>query len=62
MASRSRLNQVLVFENSGVSKHLGVIADSMYEWEGKIAEHLDLTTVDVDSIKMKYPNELRLQT
>ena len=26
------------FENGGVSKHLGLIADSMYEWEGCVAD------------------------
>ena len=30
-------------EHGGVSKHLGQIADAMYEWEGPIAEQLELT-------------------
>lgn len=43
------------------SKHLGLIADSMYEWEGAIAEELGLTTADVAAINTKYPKELKLQ-
>ena len=53
---------MLDFENDGVSKHLGQIADAMHEWEGPIAEQLGLTPVDVAAIKMKYRGELRLQT
>ena len=52
---------MLDYENGGVSKHLGEIADSMYEWEGPVAEHLDLTPADVAAIKTEYPNKLRLQ-
>ena len=55
------LDQVLDFENGGVPKHLGEIADSMYEWEGPVAEQLDLTPADIAAIKTKYPDELRLQ-
>ena len=55
-------DQVLDFENGGVSKHLGQIADSMYEWEGSVAEQLGLTPAEIAAIKMKYPGELRLQT
>ena len=49
-------------EYGGVSKHLGQIADAMYEWEGPVAEHLELTKVDVAAINKKYPGELKLQT
>ena len=56
------LDQVLDFENGGVSKHLGQIADSMYEWEGPVAEQLGLTPAEIASIKLKYPSELGLQT
>ena len=55
-------DQVLDFESGGVSKHLGQIADSMYEWEGSVAEQLGLTPAEIAAIKMKYPGELRLQT
>jgi hypothetical protein len=34
----------------------------MYEWEGRIADHLGLTQADVAAIKKKYPDELKLQT
>ena len=49
-------------EHGGVSKHLGQIADTMYEWEGPIAEQLELSRADIAAIKTKYPGELRLQT
>ena len=51
-----RLDQVL---SDG---DLGKIADSMYEWEGSIAEQLKLSPVDVAAIKKKHPWELKLQT
>ena len=50
------------FEHGGVSKHLGQIADAMYEWEGPIADQLQLTRADVAAIKVEYPNKLKLQT
>ena len=56
------LNKVLDFKNVGVSKHLGQIADSMYEWEGAIAEQLELTRADIAAIKAEYPGKLKLQT
>ena len=56
------LNHPIDWENKGVPKHLGKIADSMYEWEGPIAEELGLTTVDVAAIKEKHPKHLKLQT
>ena len=62
LVSSHSLDQELDFDNKGVSKHLGQIADSMYEWEGPVAEQLDLTPTDVAAIKMQYPGELRLQT
>ena len=58
----TRLDQVLDFENDGVSKHLGQIADSMCEWEGPISEGLNLTPADIAGIKIKHPGELKLQT
>ena len=59
---RQVMDQVLDYANNGVSKHLGQIADNMCEWEGPIAEGLDLTPADIAAIKMKYPTELKLQT
>lgn len=53
---------MLDFDNNGISKHLGKIADNMHEWEGRIAEELGLTPADISVIKTKYPGELRLQT
>ena len=57
-----QLNEVIDFGNSGVSKHLGQIANTMYEWEGPVAEQLGLTPVDVAVIKVKHPGELKMQT
>jgi hypothetical protein len=55
-------DQVLDFNNGGISLHLGQIADKMREWEGSIAEQLRLTPADVEAIKTKYPRNLKLQT
>ena len=44
-----------------VQTHLGEIADTMHEWEGSVADNLELTRADVASIKTKYPNKLNLQ-
>lgn len=54
-------DNVLDFENGDVPKHLGQIADSMHEWEGPVAEQLDLTPAKVAAIKTKYPFDLQLQ-
>ena len=48
--------------NNGVPKHLGQIADSMTEWEGRISEVLQLTPADVASILTQHPSKLKLQT
>ena len=53
---------VLDHESKGVPKHLGRIANFMYEWEGRVADELGLTPVDVGVIKTRYPNQLNLQT
>ena len=47
--------------NGGVPRHLGQIADVMFEWEGPIAEQLGLTRADVAAIKTVHPGHLRLQ-
>ena len=51
----------LIDFGSKALKHLGRIADSMSAWEGKIADELDLAPADVEAIKRKHPNELKLQ-
>ena len=56
------LDDILDSKNGGVSKHLGQIADFMYEWEGLIAEHLELSPADIANIKKKHAGELKLQT
>ena len=55
------LDKEIDFCNNGVLKHLGQIADSMAEWEGRIAEELGLTEADAANIKAKYPSNLKLQ-
>ena len=47
--------------NDGVSKHLGLIADEMTQWEGRIAEELGLTYAEVAVIKAAHPYRLDLQ-
>ena len=56
------LQQVLDSMNDGVSKHLGQIAEAMYEWEWPVAEELGLQTADIASIKCKHRTELKLQS
>ena len=56
-----KLDQVIDSESGNV-RHLGQIADSMYEWEGKVADELELTPADVASIQEKYRNNLKLQS
>ena len=60
--NRYKLDRELDFEHDGVQKHLGEIADSMDEWEGRVAEELMLTKVEIASIKTEYPGQLNLQT
>ena len=55
------LDQVLGTGSSGASKHLGQIAESMYEWEGLVADQLGLSLADVNNIRTKYHKELTLQ-
>ena len=57
-----QLNEVIDFRNDGVSKHLGQIANTIYEWEGPVAEQLGLTQADIAAIKVKHRDELKLQT
>jgi hypothetical protein len=42
-------------------KHIGMIAASMDEWEGRIAGELELTEHDTACIKEKYDKKLKLQ-
>lgn len=42
-------------------KHLGRIGDTLSEWEGRIADELDLTSSDAATIKKRHPGELHLQ-
>ena len=55
------LAQVIDSGHSGVLRHLGQIADSMYEWEGAIADSLGLHQADVAEIKEAHSGKLKLQ-
>ena len=61
-ALQKNLDQVIDGGCSGVSKHLGQVAESMDEWEGSVAEQLGLTPADVAGIKTAHPLNLKLQT
>jgi hypothetical protein len=43
-------------------RHVGQIAELMVEWEGLIADELELTPADVADIKTKHPQKLKLQS
>ena len=58
---KAQLDKVIDADGHGVLKHLGQIADSMTEWEGRISEELGLKPADVASINTKYPRNLKLQ-
>ena len=56
-----RFDQVLDHDSGGVPIHLGQIADTICEWEGRLAEGLGLTPAEVENIKYKYKDNLELQ-
>ena len=43
-------------------KDIGIIAEHVPKWQGRIADELGLTEADVEAIKMKYSFDLKLQT
>ena len=55
------LDQVVDSDGGGVSKHLVQIADSIYEWEGPVADQLGLSQVDITAIKTAHPMKFNLQ-
>ena len=61
LISGNQLDQVIDSQHLGIPKHLGMIADSMFEWEGSIAEKLQLSAADIAMIKTKYPTNMKLQ-
>lgn len=56
-----KLDDVVDSKSDNVPKHLGEIADSMYEWKGKIADELRLTRADVAEIETRNPHEIKQQ-
>ena len=52
---------VIDYSHEGISRDLMLIADAMSEWEGPIADALELTPLNVDEIKRKFPLALSLQ-
>ena len=64
---RWKLDEEIDFEHRNaqgnlVPKHLGKIADSMTDWEGPIADHLDLSEADRSDIRERNSREPKLQT
>ena len=55
------LDQVIDSDRDGVMRHLGQIADSMYEWEGLVADSLGLNKADVSDIKEAHSGKFKLQ-
>ena len=53
---------VLDKQHDAIPQHLGKIATHIHEWEGAVAEALELTLSDVEGIKTKHPNNLQLQS
>ena len=62
LLGKAKLDNVIDADGHGVLKHLGRIADSMTEWEGRISDELKLTPADVASIHTKHPRNLKLQS
>ena len=60
--NRFMLDKKIDFDHGGVQTDLGIIASSMDEWEGNIAEQLQLTKPDIEAIKVEHPGKLQLQT
>ena len=56
------MDRVIDADSHGVSEHLGQIAKSMTEWEGRISDELKLTPADVAGIYTKHPRNLELQS
>ena len=52
---------MMLLDTEVQKKQIGMIADSMSEWEGRIAEELELSQPDIACIKEKYKKELNLQ-
>ena len=45
---------VTLLDDEVKAKHIGVIADSMSEWEGRIAEELKLSRPNIACVKEEY--------
>ena len=66
IANRWKLDQEIDFEHRDirgrvVPQHLGIIAESMVDWEGAIADLLGLTEADRSDIKDGNPQKPKLQ-
>ena len=59
--NRNPSDRIIDSANGGVHKHIGQIADSMTEWQGPIAEELNLTPAQISGIREMYPGNLSLQ-
>ena len=64
--NRWKLDEEIDFEhkdtrNQVIPKHLGRIAESMTDWEGTIADHLDLSESDRSDIRERNIREPKLR-
>ena len=65
-ANRWKLDREIDFEHRDergqlIPRHLGKMAESMTDWEGAIADHLDLSEPDRSDIRDKNPRQPELQ-
>ena len=49
----AHLDKEIDYKTPGINKHLGQIAHSMDEWEGRISDELGLTEATIANIRSK---------
>lgn len=52
----AQLNNMIDFDNNGVDRHLGLIADFMDQWDRRITDELELTEADIADVSAKKQN------
>lgn len=58
---KHKLDQILDSGHEDVPLHLGNIADNIPDWQGRVADNLGLTRVEVSDIKRRLKDEPELQ-
>ena len=61
VADQHQINVDRMLDSEIRPKHLGQMADSMCEWEGRIADELMLTPAETKTIKENCKNNFNLQ-